>query len=554
MITFDDIEENLRFIILETIKQVEATHALCKVPELSMFEKTYARDDYIDNLKNIVENKCYNRIHLNKNLAREEFNEIRAVNIICVNLERIADYCINIMRQLGYLEDHSFFQKFNYSDSFEEILESLNTIFDVLQKKDLNGALEICKVEPELDAAYKIIFDIIMKGLSSGQNIQNLITTLFIFRYIERIGDAILNIGEALIFAIIGEKVKIHQFQSLQQSLQMTGFDGTIDDIDFQSYWGTRSGCRISRVEQKKHREGLDPVSMESIFKEGNLKKIEAEKKSLERWAELFPNLAPQVLSYNVNPEEDNASMLVQFLYGCTFDEMILNADSNTFGNAFLQMTHTVENIWEKTRTIGAEKIDFMSQLLRRLEQIRAIHPDFCRFEQYVGDSMIRSSESLIQECITLQSELTAPFSVLIHGDFNLTNIIYNEQARRIHFIDLHRSRQTDYIQDISVFLISNFRIPVFDEPLRERLNWHIESFYKFAFRKARFWEDNTFQARLAFALARSFYTSTRFELNFEFAKEMFLRSHYLLEKIRFHSSQNKSWEEFQLPTDILFY
>jgi hypothetical protein len=56
----------------------------------------------------------------------------------------------------------------------------------------------------------------------------------------------------------------------------------------------------------------------------------------------------------------------------------------------------------------------------------------------------------------------------------------------------------------------------------------------------------------MALALARSLYTSTRFELNDEFAKDMFLRAHYLMEKVVNH--QGQPWEDFELSTDILFY
>ncbi len=64
--------------------------------------------------------------------------------------------------------------------------------------------------------------------------------------------------------------------------------------------------------------------------------------------------------------------------------------------------------------------------------------------------------------------------------------------------------------------------------------------------------EDATFEARLTLALARSFYTSCRFELNYNFAREMYMRAVFLLEKITAHKGQ--PWEEFRLPEDILFY
>ena len=102
------------------------------------------------------------------------------------------------------------------------------------------------------------------------------------------------------------------------------------------------------------------------------------------------------------------------------------------------------------------------------------------------------------------------------------------------------------------MFLVSNFRLPVFEDSLRERLNEVVAQFLDLVIRFAREHEDTTFQVRMALALSRSFYTSTRFEHNDDFAKDMSLRSHYLMEKIVNHSSLN--WETFSFPEDILFY
>jgi hypothetical protein len=109
-----------------------------------------------------------------------------------------------------------------------------------------------------------------------------------------------------------------------------------------------------------------------------------------------------------------------------------------------------------------------------------------------------------------------------------------------------------DYVQDGSVFLVSNFRMPVFEEKLRDRLNGVIEMFFEFLKNFAREQEDRTFDVRMALGLARSFYTSTRFEMNSDFAKEMYLRAVFLLEKVVNHHTH--PWEAFKLPSHVLYY
>jgi hypothetical protein len=87
---------------------------------------------------------------------------------------------------------------------------------------------------------------------------------------------------------------------------------------------------------------------------------------------------------------------------------------------------------------------------------------------------------------------------------------------------------------------------------LRERINTVCLYFYEFFSGFAEINEDRTFNARLALALARSFYTSTRFELEPHFAREMAMRAHYLMESLAVH--EGRPWEDFRLPEDVLFY
>ncbi|MBF0552466.1 MAG: phosphotransferase [Deltaproteobacteria bacterium] len=548
MLNFEGIDENLKFIVMETQTQVGAILDLLRMPSTSGYEKIVPRDDYIDNLKNIIESNCVAKLTAEKNLSKEDINEIRAIQIIGNNLERIADYCVNISRQMGYMDNPEFIHEFDYETVFPKISESISRSYTVLKDRNLAGALTICRVEYELDEWYKVSFDAIMERLKVGQNIQNLITVLFIFRYLERIGDALLNIGEALILAIIGEKIKIHQFQALQETLSRSGFEGTLDELDVHSILGSRSGCIINRLEQRRSNWSQ---AQESIFKECNLSKIRREKNNLELWAEKYPGLAPKILGYY--EEGDKGALLVQFLAGRTLDEVILNAAEEHLHNAFFILKQVLEEVWLATRQDGPIDTDYLKQIRARLPQIHHVHENFSR-PMNQGTIKVASSEELLSACAEIESRLLSPFAVLIHGDFNVNNVVYNHELQQIHFVDLYRSRYADYVQDVSVFLISNFRIPIFDEVLRSRLNWIIEKFYEFSSQLALSWQDRTFNARLALALARSFYTSTRYELNKEFAKEMYLRAHFLMEKVAGHHGTGRPWEEFSLPISVLYY
>jgi len=542
----NNIIENSRLMVIETANQVKLTSDLISDMNLDLLDRIASKDDYIDNLKTTIENDAFSYIHqLDDNVNKHHIDEIRAIHIICVNLERIADYCVNIARQVNYLSEPAFIHQFDFEPMFVEIKSALPRITDVLKTKDLHTALHICKSEFILDEHYKVTFDQILKQINNSRYAENLITVIFMFRYLERIGDSLLNIGEALIFAIIGDRIKIRQVEALQDTLKSSEFNGSLLDFDVTSIWGSRSGCRISRIEDSKP----SGFKAQGIFKEGALKKIQEEKEKIEKWQQIAPGLVPRIFGFH--QKENTASLLVEFLPGCTVDQVILTETEGVVRLMLTRLEETILSVWQDTRVDHLTATDYMGQLKSRFSAVQDVHPHFDRKTQRIGKLSIKSTQELIKRCQGIETQYPAPFTVFIHGDFNANNIIFNSETERITYVDPHRSRDADYVQDASVLLISLFRIPVFDDSLRNRLNQMTRFFFRFFKRFADEAGDEVFDMRLGLALARSFFTSSRFELNGEFAGEMCSRSNYLMERIVEHHTKNKP---FRISEEILLY
>lgn len=547
----EGIADNLRFMVLEVIKQVEYAQRVLNNPDQKLIESIGSRDDYIDNLKSVIENKCYSLIHRQGVHSKRRVDLLRATNTVSSNLERIADFAVNIVSQLEYLKTPDFIKRYDFEKFFKEVLAALEVVYQAMSHLDMTLAFKICRTEQTLDLLYKMQFDRIMVELRSGRETENLITSHLILRYLERMGDSLLNIGEAIIFAAVGEKFKIRQYEALKEILTVSGFDAPISDVEFQSIWGTRSGCRISKVAgpadkgdgKKAQRHGV-------LFKEGNRRKLLQEKRNIERWEALMPGLPPKVLAHQ--EEEGQASLLIEFLGGCTFQDVILNAEPEVVKNAFFLVEQTLHAVWDSTLARGPVHPEFLSQLTSRLDDVYRLHPGFDTPAKVICGKPVATVRELVERCAAVEEQLASPYSVFIHGDFNINNIVYDHETQKIHFIDLHRSRQADMLQDISVFLVSNFRLPVFDMHLRSRLNWCTRRMFRFARRYAQENGDPCFDARLGLGLARSFLTSTRFELNPRFAKQMYLRGTYLLEGLLAH--QGRPWEEYLLRESVLVY
>ena len=542
----NELERNFHFLLTEVERQVEDAITLLSHPNPRGVEKVEANDDYVDNLKSVIENITFASIHGDKTLSELELAGLRAMNIVASNLERVADHAVNIARQTRYLSDVKTLKGFPYRPLVDEITNALKLCEGAVLGRDMAKALRICRSELNLDKLYKSEFDNILRKLRTGVNPADLLTTIFIFRYLERMGDALLNVGEAAIFAITGDKFKIHQFTALNDVLKASGQQNPISDVEFESIWGTRSGCRIGRVHDLAQDEN---GFREVIFKDGDTGKLKEEAENIARWESLVPGLPPRLAAFKEGAK--SSSMLVEALSGETIQDIALSAGPEYLALALQNLCATTGDIWTRTRKQAPVKAGYMSQLRSRLDKVIKIHPGFACEARRIGEARFACLSELILAAEKKEAAIAAPYSVFIHGDFNINNIIYDKTKGRLHYIDLHRSADSDLVQDVSVFMISNFRLPIFDASRRKILNQIIRVFFEFAGQYARDNSDATFEARLCLGLARSFITSTRFELSERFAKLMYLRGTYLLEKF---CSYDGAPEAFKLPLAAALY
>ncbi|MEW6741863.1 MAG: PhoU domain-containing protein [Planctomycetota bacterium] len=543
------VQENFRFLVLEVTRQLDGARRVLERYDRDLVDSIKARDDYADNLKTIIERKCFALTRASDASDKSLTEWLRALDVSTSNLERIADFCVNVVRQATHLINREFIHNYDFRGPLAEIAQSLALVVDALFHRDVKKALAICRCEFTLDRVYQETFAKIVAELKTGQNIEDLLTTLFVFRYFERAGDALLNIGEAIISAAVGERLKIHQYQALEESLEASKLELTRSSLSVEPLAETRSGCSVGRVDERRSAPGAHPSV---IFKEGQRSKLLQERDSLQRWAEVIPGLVPHVYAFHEHGE--NASVLLEFLRGQTLQEVVLHREPAGLFAALGALASTLETIWVKTRANGPLVAGYIQQIEARLEDVYRVHPEFREWRGRIGTLEIPPLEEMLAAARPVEERVLSPFTVLVHGDLNTDNIIYDESKRSVHFIDVHRSSHKDYLQDISVFLVSNFRLPIFEKRLRERLNLVNTKFYDFTRDFAHRAGDSLFEPRIALGVARSFMTSTRFTLDAPFAKEMYQRARYLLEKLLEHAATHGDMQRFQFPAQILTY
>ncbi len=543
LFAYKGLNENFQFLLLEIKKQLEETQKALEEPDDHIIDRVTSSGDYVDNLRNLIAKKSYSQILTAEPEKGNIIEAMMSVNTISNNLEKIGDYCENIVQQTAFFRDRYFINRYNYHQYFTIIFTALDNIAASLFTGDVNVAIDICRAEFAIDDLYKRDFDSIMDDLKEGTvDHGDLITSLFIFRYLERVGDALLNTGEAIISSVLGTRIKIHQYTALRETLNSKDREFELESIGVE----TRSGCRIEKVRSRSSSSETEEI----IYKEGRHQKLQEEKKNLEMWQKKFPGLTPRIFGFE--RKEDNASLLMEYLGGMNFQEILVSGNENLIYTSLQRIIETVGNVWLQTKEYKPSSADFITQLMKRLNDVYNVHPYFKEKTKYINNMKVPPFEILIQEAVELEKILQAPFSVLIHGDFNNDNILYDPDEDRVYYIDIHRSKLSDYVQDVSVFIVSSFRLPIIDTTPREIINDVIFKFFQFCKQFAEDNDDETFEARLSLGLIRSFFTSTRFALQKDFAKAMYFRSFYLLEGMINH--KDKDWKDYRLSHGVLQY
>ena len=409
----------------------------------------------------------------------------------------------------------------DYAAPLAETRAAVGRVRGALERADSRAAVDIGRAREALGAFHDRMFDAYTGDMGDARHAADLAHALLALNEVQRMGEALQAVGEALLSITIGQAVRFDRYFTLQGVLDDIGGE---EEVDLRPLAETRSGSAISAVRMT----GADGAPVSAVFKDGDRRKVKEERVGVKSWNSVYPGLAPKILSYR--KRGDQAALLIEHLEGRTFEDIVLGGTDAQLAAAQDALHRTVRDIWRRTRIDQPAEMKAMDQLARRMDDVHRLHPGFARGPQRIGEARAEGFDALIAAAARREKALPAPFSVWIHGDFNLDNVIHDPATGKIRFIDLHRSRYMDYVQDVSVFMVSNHRLQAPDRRARARIAAVALAMHDTAAKFARRQKDAAFSYRLALGLARSFASSTRFVADRDHARRMMLRARYLLE------------------------
>ncbi len=183
-------------------------------PELA--RKVIKDDDKIDDYNAMIEEKCMYILALYQPVARD-LRLIQSINIIVIYLERIGDISVNIAKLTIRLYEKD--KKQLDKDILEIIIEMSNIVRSILDKalkafskEDSRLALKLDQMDSSITDLQKALYQKMYKtSVYHSEDYIKLVTNISLLsRYLERIGDNSVNIGDRVLYYLTGDFRHIH--------------------------------------------------------------------------------------------------------------------------------------------------------------------------------------------------------------------------------------------------------------------------------------------------------------------------------------------------------
>lgn len=533
------IEENLHFLCVEVDSQLITMQHYFQQASPALARRLLDRAGYAENLKSRILSVTANK--LVKGVKQNSDKVIfRCIEFIANDLERVTDICRKCIQLSERITEENVLIKKPLISMLGKTRQAIELVMPAIMQRKADIAIEIGHINARMRVTHQNLLTQYIDALKYQENTEQLSQALFVSYELKQLDDCLQSICESIISANLGQVINLERYFSLQSLFNAVDDS---DELSITPIAETRSGSAISGVSSSNE------AGYMAIYKDGQKQKLKEERQGLNSWHDIYPGLAPKILSYQ--KKGGSASLLIEHLPGYTFEHIVINENQALINLAFKQLRKTLNSVWLETKYKTVHPANYMQQLQKRLPDVYKIHPEFKRQKAKIGDLQLTSFDDLIKQAKQKEAQWNAPFSVYIHGDFNVDNIIFDPIDQRINFIDLHRSRYTDYVQDVSIFMVSNYRLQILEIKRRKMIMAVAVNMYKAAKRFAKKQGDDTFELRLALGLARAFATSTRFILDKSLAKRMFMRAVYLIELIAV--IDEKKLSQFKVPVKEMF-
>ncbi len=198
IVTLSETIENLIDLAILSLKEID-------VEKLSSIKDT----DIMIYLKTkSIEAKCFDILALQSPVAGD-LRKIFTILEILTDLDRIGRYAYDISLEIPYFSELGHFKQLERIPTMAELTKSMVKLsITSFLNKDLTLARSLINEDDKVDDLYKILIKEIEEYMKADpNNISRGIHYILIGRYLERMSDHAVNIGDRVVYMLTGEKI-----------------------------------------------------------------------------------------------------------------------------------------------------------------------------------------------------------------------------------------------------------------------------------------------------------------------------------------------------------
>ena len=205
------IEDELLLMGNMVEKAIDRALDALKRRDLEASRQVVQEDDFIDQMRFDIEERCINLIATQHPVARD----LRSlVTILHINseLERMADYAEGIGKiSLMMGNEPTLKPLIDIPRMAEKATAMVKHSLEALVNRDIVAAHQVCNDDDEVDALYDQVYrELLTYMIEDPKNIRRATYLLWVSHDLERIADRATNIAERVIYLVTGKLTEIN--------------------------------------------------------------------------------------------------------------------------------------------------------------------------------------------------------------------------------------------------------------------------------------------------------------------------------------------------------
>ena len=174
--------------------------------DFELAREVYEADKTIDRMEREIEQSCL-KILMMEHPVASDFREVSAVLKMITDLERIGDQARDIAEITMQFGDDEYIKKVAHIPQMAVIvIQMVKDGVGAYINRDLELARSLDRTDDKVDGLFNVVMsDLIDLIKKNPENAEQAVMFFMINKYLERIGDHAVNIGEWVEYAITGE-------------------------------------------------------------------------------------------------------------------------------------------------------------------------------------------------------------------------------------------------------------------------------------------------------------------------------------------------------------